>query len=95
MGIAQDIIHTVIIHFFDGIVLSLVKYAQKCHLRHCTMIKDYFAYKGKIGLNSKINFRKTQNSIWTHMGDQEIRAIFKRLAENLGKTMHVIASLEN
>ena len=43
MGIAQDIIHAVIIHFFDKIVLSLSKYAKKCHPRHCTMIKDYFA----------------------------------------------------
>ena len=43
MGITQDIIHTVIIHFFDEIVLLLLKYAKKCHPRHCTMIKDYFA----------------------------------------------------
>lgn len=90
MGIAQDIIHTVIIHFFDEIVLSLLKYAKKCHPRHYD--QRLFCIKGKIGLNSKINFRKTQNSklnsileFWTHMGDEELHTIFKTLADNLAK----------
>ena len=83
MGIAQDIIHTVIIHFFDEIVLSLLKYATQTKKKMPPKALYYdqrlFCIKGKIGLNSKINFRKTQNSIpfWSFGPIPEIRSFIR------------------
>lgn len=78
MGIAQDIIHTVIIHFFDEIVLSLLKYAQ---FSQGTVLwskiilhkgENWAEFQNKFQENSKLN---SILEFWTHMWDEELHMI--------------------
>lgn len=89
MGIAQDIIHTVIIHFFDEIVLLLLKYAKNATQGTVPWSKiilhkgqNWAKFPNKFQENSKLN---SILEFWTHMGDEELHTILKRLADNLAK----------
>ena len=84
MGIAQDIIHTVIIHFFDEIVLSLLKYATQTKKKNATQGtvlwskiilhkgENWAEFQNKFQENSKLN---SILEFWTHMRDEELHTI--------------------
>ena len=72
MGVAQDIIQSLQkIHVYEKVVLSVMKYMQKCH-RNCTTIENILKHF-------------LWNNLVTCIGDRKICAISWRLLENPGE----------